>query len=351
MSVERIATYALSREKREKTITRHWDLSRGRLIKATFNALNEFIAANVGYIVGLPEILPDSGIPQRDSVFKLPLSGRLPRKPAQVVEFKKQGERSATVRKLVDASDVAFFDLSEKVARWFRDALFWPKTYLFVAQTTITRGRSPWRVVGILATKLEYGEFAEDAEKIVEQMQRGVIRKKIKKGMVYPHYTQENGHVVRRNSVKVFEAQSRPANYFYQFLGLKPPVYAQQVALARYEKMAPKMKSVDRLVTELEKEGTSVLDQVYVTIELNEARIKCRLSALGNTAKLGHAGSRYAALIFGTKARVMLGNHDLLAEDKIPLVSAYELVQELHTKNIEENRSGFHDSQSRPVDT
>ena len=321
------------------------------MIKATFNALNDFIAANVAYIVGLPEIVPDSRIPQRDSAFKLPLSGRLPRKPAQVVEFKKQGERPATVRKLVNANEVEFFDLSEKVARWFRDALFWPKTYLFVAQTTITRGRSSWRVVGVLATKLEYGEFAEDAEKIVEQMQRGVIRKKIKKGMVYPHYTEENGRVVRRNSVKVFEAQSRPANYFYQFLRLQPPVYAQQVAIAKYEKMAPKMKSVDRLVSELKTEGTSVPDQVYVTIELNEIRIKCPLSALGNMAKLGHAGSRYAALIFGTKARVMLGNHDLVAEDKIPLVSVYELVQELHAKKIVENQSGFHDSQSRSVDT
>jgi hypothetical protein len=334
ISVERIATYALSREKRDKTITKNWDLSKGRLIKSTFNALNDFVATNVAYILSLPEISPSDRVSEKKSPFNLRLAGRVPTKPAVVVDFKREGERSATMRRLVDANDAGFFELSEKLASWFRDSLFWPKTYLFVTQATIRRGRTSWRIAGILATKLEYGEFAEDAEKIVEQMQKGVIRKKIRKGIVYPHYVEKDGGLVREAEVKVFESQSRPANYFYHFLRLESPVLAQQFAVSKYDEVAKTVRSVDQFVSALRRENASIPEQVYVTIELDETSIKCPLSALGNTAKLSQVGSKYAALIFGAKCRALLGNHDLVSERKLPLIPEGELARDLQAKQI-----------------
>ena len=171
-------------------------------IKSTFDALNDFIASNLGYILSSPEIPISDTVSESKSPFTVRVPGRQPKKPSAIVDFRREGERSATVRKLVEAGEVDFFDLSGKVAAWFRDSLFWPKTYLFVTQATIKRGHNSWKLTGILATKLEYGELAEDAEKIVEQMQRGVVHKKISKAIVYPHFVAKGGRIVTEDEAR-----------------------------------------------------------------------------------------------------------------------------------------------------
>ena len=93
------------------------------------------------------------------------------------------------------------------------------------------------------------------------------------------------------------------------------------------------MKTVAQFVSLLRQDGESIPEQAYVTIELDNARIRCPLSDLGSKTEVGHLGSKYAALVVGTKARVLLGNHDLIAEGKLTLLSL-KLVQDLQARPI-----------------
>src|SRR2546429_3665181 len=201
--IERIATYALSRENREKTITARWELSKGKLLGVKLTPLSDFVKENMALLFSMPEVSVTSLDRKSHSAIRLQSALGVTKRRAVLTAFEEEGEEFRTIQSLRVASEVDFFKLSEKVAGWFKETSFWPKTYLFIVQALITYGKFSTKAVAILASRLEYGDLAEHEETVVEQIKGAVIRRRIRKGMIYPHVREKNGKLGAFRRAKV----------------------------------------------------------------------------------------------------------------------------------------------------
>src|SRR5207245_11584555 len=100
-------------------------LVKGKLLQPTYKVLTDFIASNVVMILNTDEVIPvESAERLRPAVYVDKAKTRT-RARSYVVDFYKT-DRLSTLRKLARAREVEFFDLSEDIAKWFKDSLFWP---------------------------------------------------------------------------------------------------------------------------------------------------------------------------------------------------------------------------------
>lgn len=325
--IDRVATFSFTREKNTKQVEMKTSLIKGKLLQPTYKVLTDFVASNVVMILNTDEVVPvESSERLRPAVYVEKAKTRT-RARSYVVDFYKT-DRLSTLRKLAGAREAEFFDLSENIANWFKEALFWPKTYLFIAQFTVSQGGLSHTFVGILATNLSHGQLAEHEEKILEQIKKGVIAKKIRKGLVFPHLVVQGDELRLEPKAKVFEDQAVPARYFYEFLHLEPPFYAQSLAEEIYAGLKEKGHSVSlrKLTDKLKETREDIPQLVKATITIDKVELRSPLSVIDSALKIAKDNEGYVLIVTGSSLEAKLGKHDL-ADDLIRLKSIHEIVE------------------------
>src|SRR5947209_1815014 len=106
LSIERIATYALSRENREKTITARWELSKGKLLRPKLTPLSDFVKENVALLLSMGEVSIGSLDRKGPSSIRFQSALGATRRSAVLTVFEEEGERFKTMQNLRVASEV-----------------------------------------------------------------------------------------------------------------------------------------------------------------------------------------------------------------------------------------------------
>ncbi len=273
MIINSVATFSLTREKNTKQVEMKPALMTSKLIQPSFKVLRNFIESNLAMVLNMAEESPTTTEAARSALFVEP-RGRRTRKRAYVLGFWKT-DRLPVLRKIVDANQSLFLDLSETIANWLKNSLFWPKTYLFVVQFDVPEVKQSKGFVGILLTKLKSGQLAEDEKTILQQIRQGVIDNNIKKAHLFPHVIMGGNGLAVEERVKAFEDQPMPANYFYDFLFLQPPLYAQSLLEETYSALRKKKKpsSLLQVKESLKNISGDLLELARATIEVDRVEI------------------------------------------------------------------------------
>ena len=324
LALQRVMPFSLTREKNTRQVE-----------AKQFRVLREFISRNLVYILNMDEeILGENSERMKAAIF-LNSKRKLSLKRAYVLDFWKT-DRLKILREIAESNEAQFIDLSYKIADWLRDSLFWPKTYLFVAQFKLKDLTGSIGFVGILLTKLLRGQLAEHPERILEQLDTGVIGTDIKKGHVFPHIAIKGNALATEEKVKSFEDHPNPAKYFYDFLHLDHPVHAQKAAEDIYAglKKRNKLTTLEALKRSLSVDSDSIPELARATIEVDRVQVKTPIAMINNTVYFGKDGSRYVVLVKGTKAQFNLGKHDLVQDGLVQAKSTKEIA-----KQIEEEKS------------
>jgi len=288
-----------------------------RLIQPSFKVLRDFIESNLAMIVNMREESPGESETVGPALF-VESSGRRTRKRAYVLGFWKT-ERARVLSDITRASQLVFLDLSVKVANWLKESLFWPKTYLFIVQFEIPEVKSSKGFVGIL-----------------RQIREGVIDSGIKKGHVFPHITMGGNGLAIEEKVKSFEDQPSPANYFYGFLFLEPPLYAQKLLEETYSKLRKRksLGSLSKVKESIKNVDSKLLEQGKVTIEIDNVEIRVPVSEIDDMVKLAKDEDGYLVCVKGSTMKAKIGKYDLIGDGALQLRSTKEIADEIKTRKV-----------------
>jgi len=305
-----------------------------RLIQPSFKVLRDFIESNLAMIVNMREESPGESETVGPALF-VESSGRRTRKRAYVLGFWKT-ERARVLSDITRASQLVFLDLSVKVANWLKESLFWPKTYLFMVQFNISEVKSSKGFVGVLLTKLKVGQLAENPETILRQIREGVIDSGIKKGHVFPHITMGGNGLAIEEKVKSFEDQPSPANYFYDFLFLEPPLYAQKLLEETYSKLRKRksLGSLSKVKESIKNVDSKLLEQGKATIEIDNVEIRVPVSEIDDMVKLAKDEDGYLVCVKGSTMKAKIGKYDLIGDGALQLRSTKEIADEIKARKV-----------------
>ncbi len=309
-------------------------LMTSKLIQPSFKVLRDFIEANLAVIVNMREETPGTSDATAPALFVESRSRRT-RKRAYVLGFWKT-ERLKVLRDIAEASQSLFLESSEKVANWLKESLFWPKTYLFIAQFVIPEVKSSKGFVGILLTKLKSGQLAENQETVLRQIREGVIDSSIKKGHVFPHVIMGEKGLAVEEKVKAFEDQPLPAKYFYDLLYLEPPLCVQKLLEETYSTLRTKKKPASLLqLKECVKDvSEDALELAKATIEVEKVEIRTPLFAIDSSVKLGKDDEGYVVYVRGSTMKAKIGKYDLIEDGVLQLRSTKEIVDEIKARKV-----------------
>ena len=317
-------TYGLSRERDIKKIEHDW-ISNAQDLQTNVT-LSEFLSSNIAALFNMKETQMLKGDARAPAITFLPMDGRRERNRCYICDFE-EPKKLALLDKLKDTGDeTTFHALSRLVANLFRESPFWPMQYLFVCQWTLALPNgTTHNCISILTTKLERGRLAEDEKHIVTQLQQGIMGDTVKKGILYPHFADDDGEIVSESKAKVYESKPGPAQYFYDFLKLKQPMSIDELVEESYKSLASSGRSsLEELGKSL---GPDILRNGHAIIFIDGKPTKVTLEDLVHRIRFADTGSAKVVLIKGSVIRVGIGTHDLLQEGAIKVMSKKELLQ------------------------
>ena len=321
LEINRVSVYGLTREKRKKRIEKSWHLSADELNK--FPELKDFIYKNIVTLFNMPEYSIEMGLSNAVLYVKGGRRGRLPK--AYITEFEERNEKFTLIDSIRRSCDDKIFVLgSERIAEWFREERYWPKTYLFIVQCSIEVGSFSESFIGIMATKLEYGVLAESPDKIMEQLRQGIIGDIIKKGMIYPHIVEENGILKVEPRVKVYE--SSESKYFYKFLQLKIPTDIQEYTESSYDEF---ISRGGRTLDQLEEYLGGAFEHGKVNLLVDEMKISIPLPSLKKVKIIMVRKGLYIVTMEGSSVDLKLGERSLIEDRVLNTLSVSEFVKYL----------------------
>ena len=327
LKIQRASIYGFTREKRKKRISNEWILNDTKLSSKTYSVLLTFLYKNLVILVNLFEI---PRMERKKIHPPIHLEGGDPKKElakAYITSFtdKKNGVLLNDLQ-LCDDDD-SFSIYAHKISQLFLETRFWPRTYLFITQFSIKHPRIIERFIGILTTKLQYGQLAEDPERIISQIESGIIGDTVKKAAIYPHISEENGKIITKPYVKVYEDTPRPAKYFYRFLSLDYPTGSREFVENQYSEICQKGLSIDAFVGSLKKDAPELLNQVHTKTVMDDIETNSSLADLYNKIQFARISDKeYLLLVKGSKISVLLGKDDLVKDGVIKFIDKKTLL-------------------------
>jgi len=324
-----VSVYALSREKQEKRINRTWTLSRRDLEEAKYAALVDYLSSNLALNLNRRETELRAKERSQDAPYSIKsVDPRKEKGPAYLVGFKSgSNKRDALVRLTSIHEKRAFESASREVAQWFADTQYWPKSYLFVATFEIVDSNVRLTLTGILTSELRYGSFVEDPSKIVDQLEQGIVGD-VKKALICPHIIAKTPDGFRTDSkVKVYEENPQPAQYFYEFAGLKAPrdpVEAVGEIIGEVAVTHPS-QPLQELIRNLE-ESPAGGDLVKAVIGLDGMMVEVPIAQLERHIRFVKlAEGRRGVLLVGQQVKCEMAGHDLFASGIVKFLTSGQL--------------------------
>lgn len=330
LSVEYLSILALSREKDKKRIERRWHFEKEELTKPPYATLWKFVTQNLSVMFNLPETPVLRGRSKsRPPITLLTKDARKERARAYVCDFLQTKGKELLHALSAANQGKKFEDCATEVGELFKETPFWPKTYLFTAQFRVESKTFSHNYAGILATKLEYGVLAENQAIILEQLKQGTINEKVNKGLIYPHTIERAKSIEVEDRAKVYETTSIPANYFYSFIGLKPPASAQEELERQYLEYqgahpnGPLEGFARSVSAQLLSNGLVkvTLDFIEFDVSLFDLQRRFHFVRL--------ADGKYLLVAKGTRLTVGLGREDLIFNKAIQVLTRNEFLHQL----------------------
>ena len=312
-----VSVYALSREKQEKRINRTWTLSRRDLEEPKYAALVDYLSSNLALNLNRRESELRAKERSQDAPYSIKtVDPRKEKGPAYLVGFKSgSNKREALIRLTSIHEKRAFENASREVAQWFADTQYWPKSYLFVATFEIVDSNVRLTLTGILTSELRYGSFVEDPSKIVDQLEQGIVGD-VKKALICPHITAKTADSFRTDSkVKVYEENPQPAQYFYEFAGLKAPrdpvdAVGEIIGEVAVTHTTQPLQELIRALQESPAGG----DLVKAVVALDGMLIEVPIAQLERHVRFVKlAEGRRGVLLVGQQVKCEMAGHDLFA--------------------------------------
>ncbi|MHA1664301.1 MAG: hypothetical protein ACTSVW_00495 [Candidatus Njordarchaeales archaeon] len=321
--VNRLVAYALSRERSRKIVERTWYLSKEDLLSEKFSTLNNFICNNIATIFNLYEVsMLTSEIREIPRLRISGSFGRIRRSKAYICEFFKDRSRELLNRIRTCEKDEDFRREANILAEDFRRTLFWPKCYLFIVQFSLTSVLKE-NFLAVLTTKLTHGALAENPEKIIEQLKKRLIDEKVKKGMIFPHIIQKDDKLTTEYKAKVYEDNPKPAQYFYNFLGLFPPQSPQEVVSEYYQELDK--PSFEDFIKYLKKKDPRLPNLGKVKLIIDDLEIETTLANLRKFLFAKLRTNKFITVIKCSKVMAIIDNNDLIKDGSVRLLNEDEL--------------------------
>ncbi len=335
--LDKLAVFGLRREHGEKQIEREWNLDQRQIATSEYAPLRNFLTTNLAILLNMKETIFVKGDPGSEAPLTFS-EGRRGGKPGKafVVDFQSSSSRQQILDEARGARDIQVFNqIASAIAQRFLDRPFWPKSYLFIAQYRISHNDFENQFLAIFTTQLQYGKFVEDADKIVDQLEKAMVGDKVKKVLVYPILKRENDHLDTDPKVKVYEEVRQPAAYFYEFLELNEPINAQARTETQYAEIrSTQQVSLNRLIMELDEIDQRIIDSAKVDVEIGEIKIKTSLRNLAKHFHFVRVHNRYVVLIEGNPLNVFLGGNELVYDQAIEVTDKESAVEFLSRRTL-----------------
>jgi len=330
--IRRASIYGLTREKRSKKISNEWVLDNAKLSSRTYSILSTFLYKNLAILMNLFEI---PRLERQEIRPPIHLEGGDPRKErakAYVTSFIDTAKGPLILDGLrLCKDDVSFSTYAREMSQRFLETRFWPRTYLFLLQFSVMHSSFSEKFAAILTTKLQYGQLAEDARRVIDQIRYGVIGDTVKKAAIYPHIFEKNGKIESEPYIKVYEDNPYPAKYFYRFLRLEYPIGVQEFIEDLYnQELLDKGLPLDRFVDLLKEKYPDLLNQINITTIMNEITTTSSLSEFHDKIRFAKINDReYLLLVRGSNVCVLLGKNDLVKDGKIEFMDKSKLINKV----------------------
>ena len=323
----KLCAFAINRENGKGKVVKDWLLGKTEL--SGKRTLADFLITNISTVLSMQEMRSIRGSASSPSVLILKTQPRRSRAKAYVLQIDTASRILSNLEGVRKAQDLQTFKANAVALRnSFMESLQWPRCYLFVAQVEVSTATFADHATVTMTARLRTDPLAEDPVDILEHLKQAILEDRVRKTAVYP-YLDLGKQIASPNFAKVHEMSQRPARYFYESMGIIPPMDPTRETVERitaHAMSSPPKMTLSTLVPKLD--GRALQD-------FKDSRMSIKIGDIGFSAPLGLLGKKvfivrmadgsHAVLVKGDPMEVMVGKRDLLGQEDIGIIDIADL--------------------------